>query len=186
MPVSDTTFIARSKGASILGGFGAAWFVAWLLQTHRVSPMKVTMIILGGCIIIGAAILQLRRYRRLTSSSLANRTSLRAYGIISAVQWLLILTVAAMLPAIGLPEWFAPASILIVGLHFFPLARIFGDWLYSVTGLSLVLLALLYPFLAGPNSPVGLFGAGAILWASAIIGLAANNSFKPNPIHGSA
>lgn len=104
----------------------------------------------------------------------------RLYGIVNAVQWTLIVGAAAILPAFGNRDWIDPVSILIVGLHFLPLARGFGERLYYFTGAAMVLLAGIFPFVAesGPSSPVGLFGSGVILWLSAGVALAMNGRYK--------
>jgi hypothetical protein len=64
---------------------------------------------------------------------------------------------------------FAQPAILVVGLHFLPLARLFAYPPHFVTGASLVALALAYPLLApsGPRSGLAPLGAGMILWCSA-------------------
>ncbi len=74
---------------------------------------------------------------------------------------------------IGRPEWFIPAFIFVVGLHFIPLAPVFKAPRHYVVGFALMLLAVAYPFLAkgGAADPVGCLGTGLILWASAISGL---------------
>lgn len=59
--------------------------------------------------------------------------------------------------------------IAVLGLHFIPLAWLFANWPHYVTGAALLVLAVVYPQAAslGPLDPVGFFGTGAILWASA-------------------
>lgn len=63
--------------------------------------------------------------------------------------------------------------MLIIGLHFFPLAKAFGNPLLNFTGGALIALAIGYPFIApgGAANPVGCLGGGVILWASAICSL---------------
>jgi hypothetical protein len=71
------------------------------------------------------------------------------------------------------PEWIIPSIILIVGIHFFPLAVAFQVPRHYATGAAMTLLAIFYPLMssAGPTSPVGCLGAGIILWASAVVAL---------------
>jgi hypothetical protein len=59
--------------------------------------------------------------------------------------------------------------MLIVGVHFFPLAKLFRYDAHYITGSALVALASSYPFFAagGPTSAVGPIGAAVILWVSA-------------------
>jgi len=67
-------------------------------------------------------------------------------------------------------QWIIPSIILIVGIHFFPLAVLFKYRRHYFTGAAMVLVAALYPFLSkdGAASLVGCLGAGLILWASAV------------------
>jgi hypothetical protein len=184
MTDSVTTLIGRAKGAVILAFFGAAWVVAGLLESRRASAAAISVVCLSALLIAGVALAQLRR-RPLRS--FASPFNLRAYGIINAIQWSLIFATAAVLPAVGYRAWVAPVSIMIVGLHFLPLARMF-DTLYYATGLSMMVLAAVYPFVSGsgPKSPDGLLGAGLILWATAAVALAANSAHKPEPLRPSA
>jgi hypothetical protein len=177
MTDSVATLIGRSKGAVILAFFGAAWMMAGLLESRRASELAISLVCLGALIIGGVALTQLRSRPR---GSHASPFDLRAYGIINVIQWALIIATAAVLPAVGYRDWVAPVSIMVVGLHFLPLARMF-DKLYYATGVSLMSLAAAYPFVsaAGPKSPDGLLGAGLILWATAAVALAANSANKP-------
>ncbi len=181
---SVTRFIGRSKGAVILSFFGAAWLVVGLIESRRASPAAISVVCLGALLIAGVARVQLRRRPLDTNGS---PFGFRAYAIINAIQWALIFATAAVLPAAGYRDWVVPVSIAIVGLHFLPLARIF-DKLYYATGLSLILLAVIYPFVSalGPRSPAGLFGAGLLLWANAAAALVANRAFESTSLPGSA
>jgi hypothetical protein len=93
---------------------------------------------------------------------------------VAAIQWILVFVVATVLSRLGQKEWIIPSIILIVGIHFFPLALAFRVPRHHATGAAMTLLAVFYPFMtsAGPASPVGCLGAGFILWASAVAALA--------------
>ena len=98
---------------------------------------------------------------------------MRLRNVVNAIQWVLIFLVATILWIAGRWEWIIPSVILIVGVHFFPLAVAFRVRRHYVTGGALILLAVFYPFLSksGPLAPVGCLGTGVILWLSAIAGL---------------
>jgi hypothetical protein len=100
----------------------------------------------------------------------ASRRQDRWFHAINAGQWIVILIAGNVLANIGLSAWVIPAVMFIVGLHFVPLARLFGNPKHFVTGGALMLLAAAYPFAApaGPSDPSGALGAGLILWASAL------------------
>jgi hypothetical protein len=79
---------------------------------------------------------------------------------------------ANVLNNIGLGAWDIPFIVLVVGAHFLPLGRLFKRPSHYVTAVAMMLFAAAYPYIAGgPQSPVGLLGAGLILWASALWGM---------------
>jgi hypothetical protein len=82
-----------------------------------------------------------------------------------------VLVAVLALANTGHVEWIRVAIIFIVGVHFLPLAAVFRYRWHYVTGGSLIFLALAYPVSTsmGPLNPVGLFGTGVILWASALV-----------------
>ena len=100
----------------------------------------------------------------------ARKARQRVFRWINLVQWLAVFAASFVLSALGDPEWTTPAVILIVGLHLIPLARVFRAPRHYVAGVSLIVVALAYPWMAGggPNYPSGEFATGAILWISAL------------------
>jgi len=68
------------------------------------------------------------------------------------LQWTLVVGVAFVLAQLGLNAWILPAIIFIVGVHFLPLAAAFKAPRHYITGIALVLLAVVYPFVV-PSSP---------------------------------
>jgi len=183
--MSESNFIGSSRalGAIVATIFGAIWLFAWWQQVHSASHVILVAIAMGAGLIIGIALLQSRQLRRmnLTIPSGYRASRLRLYGMINIAYWPLLAITVVALGMSGHPQWINAAVICLVGLHFFPLAHVFRDRLYYLTGMLLVLLAVLYPVVSGPGSPLGLLGAGAILWLGAVSALAANNSFKPKP-----
>ena len=74
---------------------------------------------------------------------------------------------------LGHPQWQVAAGMLVIGLHFLPLAVAFDYRAHWVTGIAMAAWALAYPWLfaAGAMAPAGMFGAAAILFASAAVAL---------------
>ena len=66
--------------------------------------------------------------------------------------------------------WILPAVILVVGLHFFPLARLFGFRAYNLTAAALVVVAGAALLSGGAVNGVALalLATGAILWLTAV------------------
>jgi hypothetical protein len=94
----------------------------------------------------------------------------RVFNIVNVTQWIIILVVGNILANIGLSHWVIPAAIFIIGIHFLPLAYVFTNRYHFITGSGLIVLSIIYPFLApsGASDPVGCLGAGIILWISAL------------------
>jgi hypothetical protein len=85
-------------------------------------------------------------------------------------QWLVILVAGNVLANTGLGAWVLPMAMAVIGIHFFPLARLFRTPSRYVTGATLIAVAVAYPFIAvqGPADPIGCLLAGVVLWASAL------------------
>ena len=71
-----------------------------------------------------------------------------------------------------------PTVILIVGVHFIPLARAFHARRHYATGAALIVVAFGYPWItnSGSSYPSGAFATGSILWISALYGFLRNRS----------
>lgn len=126
--------------------------------------------------ILAAARARYRRYAAATAElaeTPAQQGRQRWFHIINVGQWVLILIVGNVLANLGFGAWVIPAVILIVGLHFLPLAWLFSNSVRYATAAGFIVLAVSYPFFAagGPADPVGCLGAGLILWLSAVMGL---------------
>lgn len=165
--------MSRAKGAMFLIAFGALWLGSWWWFAER-ERLWLLALIAGAAVVLFAMALRIYRANRAAHSvhsrpEQARKTS-RTFRIINAIQWALIVLGVNVLHAAGLGNWEVPFTILVVGVHFFPIARVFRYPPYYVTGALMVLLAVAYPFVsgAGPLSPVGLLGAGVILWATAL------------------
>ena len=85
------------------------------------------------------------------------RISIR-FGIIFGIEIVLIALANILLSLFQVDRFIAPTTALIVGIHFFPLARLFRIPVYYITGallsvLALVALVALLPGLplAGPS-----------------------------------
>jgi hypothetical protein len=94
----------------------------------------------------------------------------RQFRAINTLQWIAVVAAVIVLHRFKLDVWITPAIILIVGLHFLPLARVFRYRPHLLTAAVLIATALLYPFASsgGPASPVGSVIAGITLWLAAL------------------
>lgn len=189
IPMHDREFagVFRPRSAIVSAIFGAIWLLAWWHQACPASLLVLFVIIVATTLVMVAALVQLRRFRRmeLAVPSAYRASRLRLYGIVNALYWPIVAFAVLALGSSGHARWINPVIILLIGLHLFPLGRIFRDWLLHLTGLLLVALAIFYPAVVGPTSPIGLFGAGTILLATGAAAVAAGNAFNTVPLRGS-
>ncbi|HTC53541.1 MAG TPA: hypothetical protein VK700_16520 [Steroidobacteraceae bacterium] len=180
---SDSARTDRAIGAMIFAAFGAAWLEAWVWLSQPEQWWRYLLVAAGGAALLGLA---LRSYRRQRGAELQSppsaqqRRNGRLFHIINIGQWVVILIGANVLNNIGLGAWDIPFIILVIGAHFLPLAHLFRRPGHYLTGMAMVLFAVVYPFTAaGPRSTLGPLGAGLILWASALWALW--SSFRSAP-----
>ena len=171
----------RAIGAMFFTIFGAIWFVIWSQRAFGLQPGILVLIAAGAMVILTLALRQYHQHRTAHDSeadSPAGKRASRIFNIVNVTQWVGILVVGNVLANLGMKDWVLPSAIFIIGIHFFPLAKAFGNSQLVATGAAMVMLAIAYPWVApgGAGNPVGCLGAGIILWASAIRSLAGKPS----------
>jgi hypothetical protein len=167
---------SRAIGAMFFSIFGGAWLAFGILGGYGMSIVSLLFIVAGTLLLFFASLRQYRQNRdahAAEADSPESRRSGRIFSAVNAIQWAMVFVVATVLARTGHKEWIIPAIILIVGIHFFPLAVAFKVPRHYATGAAMTLLAIFYPLMssAGPTSPVGCVGAGIILWVSATAAL---------------
>lgn len=168
---------ARAFGIAIgnlfLGCFGMVWIVLGLTAAERINPLVLTLLSVFLVAIVISSVYIMRRTHGSLDRSQANRIERkkinRQFALVNLLQWSLIFAAVFGLPRLGLTRWIVPAIVLIVGMHFFPLAKLFKARMHYVVGAIAVAWAILYPLLfsAGKGDSIGAIGMGAILWVSA-------------------
>jgi hypothetical protein len=174
----------RAIGAMFFVGFGALWLAVWSQRAFGLRVASLALIAVVAGLLFALAWRQFQRHRsarEADADSPDRRRASRIFNIVNVTQWVAILVVGNVLANVGLKDWVLVSAILIVGIHFFPLAQAFGNPQLNWTGAALIALAILYPVVApgGAANPVGCLGAGIILWASAILSLATRNLRSP-------
>ncbi|MFM0591702.1 hypothetical protein PQR14_02880 [Paraburkholderia bryophila] len=167
---------SRAIGAIFFTVFGAAWLVLWCLQVYGAALGVLLIIVAAG---VGLLLLSSAQFRRNRSAYRANQGTprrlrqSRAFNIINAAQWAIIIVGASVLTKLNQSIWIMPFVIFTIGAHFIPVGVVFKSKARYVIGIALMLVALVYPHLtdAGPASSSGPFCAGLILWAGAIASL---------------
>lgn len=162
----------RAIGAMFLFFFGGAW-----LEAGAFLPPRSQATTLGGLAVATVTLLlatyafcyRPHKFALITASTAPERVRAgRVFNIINATQWVSIAVLSFVLSRFGRMAWIPPAIMLVVGLHFLPLARIFRQPAYYVTAAALVVIAVVYPLVMsrGPANAAGCYAAGLVLWVS--------------------
>jgi len=172
--VSYSRKASAAVGQWIVAGFGTLWMIAWCLQQHGIDLAVLSLIVLAGTAISLAAWSQWRAGRGHPDTQVEvamHKARGRAFLWINLAQWLALFAQGPCLAWLGHANWSQAAVMLIVGLHFLPLARVFKTRQHYLTGTALIAVALAYPWLGQGQSayPAGCFATGAILWLSALL-----------------
>jgi hypothetical protein len=141
-PHTAEAISGRATGALFFSGFGSLWLCTGLAAMHRLN------IVSGAAAAIVLILLVLWAVRLLQLVSKAPKTGMdaerekeikRTFGRVNTIQWIAIPVAVVAMNIVHRPEWIVPAIATIVGLHLFPLARLFRYPAHYVTGTLLVL-----------------------------------------------
>jgi hypothetical protein len=171
--VNETgAFRGRGIGVMFLAFFGTWWMVAGLNGILGIKLSLLSAVI--GVGLFAAGWRQSQREEREPDAVDAARAGIDAqrakmFRNVNIAQWGAIVCLLVVLNLAHHVEWIMPGIMAVVGLHFFPLAKLFRNRSHYVTGTALVALAASYPFVTaqGPGSAMGPIGAALILWLSA-------------------
>ena len=162
----------RAIGAIFFSAFGALWLglALYAMQQLTVASASVVVLILANLLAAALFLIrQSRRFPRLPQDSA--RSS--AFNCINAVQWIAIGLTALTFAKLHLDAYVLCAITAIIGLHMFPLARLFRYRPHYATGLALVAWAAVSALAARVDHLQGIsaLGTGLILWLSAVVTL---------------
>ncbi len=172
----------RAIGAIFFSGFGALWitlalYVKEILTVYRI--LGVASILAGLLLAAFWLIGQSRRFPKLPE----NKAVSRAFNRINGAQWVAVFVVCFAFGRLHLEAYMLSAITAIVGIHMFPLAKLFRYPLHNLTGAALVTWAsasvLFVPVeqLQGATA----IGTGILLWISAAITLALASKLAMQP-----
>ena len=166
----------RATGVLFLSGFGGLWFLLGLAASQRLSLPTACALAAGLVALVAGTVLLRRRSAALPPTRLdpeEQRRAGRTFGRVNAVQWAAIVLIAVVLGRLHLDAYTPAAVTVVVGLHFFPLARLFRSPQHHVTGAALVLWGAVCLLLVPRDvlQSTSAFGTGAILWTAAAVTL---------------
>jgi MFS family permease len=159
-------------GSIFAAVFGAIWLALSLYALEQLRAATVCGVLLGLAVLVLAArhlLREAKRWPRVPDDPALRRV----FMWVNAVQWIAVFVVAFTLARLRLDAYIMNAITAIVGLHMFPLARLFRYPPHYATGAVLVAWAVFSVFLVPVERLQGVtsLGTGAILWFSAAVTL---------------
>lgn len=168
---SETLHPGMALGAVALALFGAIWLAAGANADHPAGWLVLLGVAAGAFALLTWALTTFRRRRRAEAGppdAATKKRLRRGFILINTVQWMLIGTLIPVLHAVGNADSIRAAIILVVGIHFVPLARLLNYRRYYWTTLGLVLVAGFDFFVSRRYPSLVLAAVGVVLWASAV------------------
>jgi hypothetical protein len=136
----------RATGVLFFAGFGALWLCAGLSAMHRLNAA--TFVFAVAAPLVSLVIPALMLLRRVPSTppeaqdEERSRQYKRTFGRVNGIQWTAIILAVVLLNIFHQVAYIVPVIATIVGLHLFPLARLFQYRAHYVTGTLLVLWSI--------------------------------------------
>jgi hypothetical protein len=163
----------RAIGALFFAGFGAIWLGLAFYCMERLSVAVGCGILLGlaGVVLVALSLFRTsKRFPREPDDPAVSNT----FKWVNIVQWIAVGVVAFTLNRLSLDAYVLSAITVIVGLHMFPLARLFHYSPHYVTGAVLVGWGVASAVLVPVSQMQGVtaLGTGGTLWLSAAVTLA--------------
>jgi hypothetical protein len=179
----------RAIGTIFFAGFGALWIVLSLYVRETLTvDTAILVAAVAAALLLSALWLmkQANRFPMMPEDPARGRAFIRINGI----QWAAVGVVAFTFARLHMDSYVLSAITAIVGIHFFPLAKLFRYPLHNLTGAVLVVWASATVLLIPTENLQGItaLGTGIILWASAAITLtlaiaaAQRTSAAPNSV----
>lgn len=110
------------SGVGFLALFGLGW---WLLGSSASAGWERWVLVAAGCVVAVGLMLAARRFLPASAGGPFPEGRRRRFHQINAVQWLLIIVIAAICGRLGVPVLVPALVAVVVGLHFLPLAVVF-------------------------------------------------------------
>ena len=162
----------RAIGVMFFAGFGALWLFLAIYARQSLNAVTVSCLLFGTLALIGAALdlfEKAKRWPRVPDDPAIGR----AFSWINAFQWIVVCIAVFTLAKLHLSVYVMNAITAIVGLHMFPLARLFRNKLHYATGTALVAWSAASVLVAPADQlqSTTALGTGVVLWLAAAVTL---------------
>lgn len=173
METTSNQLKGRATGALFFTGFGTIWLTLALYLRQSLNIAAMVAISVGLMILLSGIAWLFSLAGRFPGIPSDPATS-RAFNRVNAIQWIAVALVSFLFGHFHLDAYVVSAITAIVGIHLFPLAKLFRYPMHYVTGGLLVLWATVSVLTLPLDQMQGLtaIGTGAILWLSAAISIA--------------
>jgi hypothetical protein len=142
---SSAPFKGRAIGALVCGAFGTVWMLQAVFLGAVTSRVWLTSIAILAAILVFYPLAQLHSLRRVPYASARGQgwsAVSKAYWTIVVIEWVACTVAVNWLNYAHRPDLWPQLIGLIVGLHFFPLAKVFKAPIYCGTAVVMTLGAL--------------------------------------------
>lgn len=169
-------------GAAFLTVFGLVW---WLVGASAVGGPLWPVVALVGCA-VAAWVWRTGRRPGYSPAGQPPRAVRRRFAWINAVQWLAIVLAAIGARKGGVPELIPGLVSVVVGLHFLPLASLFRQPRFHLTGALLVAVGAAGCAIGLAGGPAGTvqttvgLAVALVLWGTASLGWAKRAGAAPH------
>ncbi|QOS79227.1 hypothetical protein JNUCC31_32010 [Paenibacillus sp. JNUCC31] len=142
-----------ANGVMFMTFFGAVWASIGIIGSHGLGdPWSLVLSGIVTLILLGGAISLFGKARNMnhaaTPEEIEQRRNInRKFGWVFGLEGLAIFIASVICNMINYFEVFFPIMAIIVGIHFFPLARLFREKFYYGTGITLCILGVITFFL---------------------------------------
>ncbi len=163
----------RAIGSIFFSSFGALWIALALYIKQTLSIDLAIGIGAGLAALLLTAFWLMRRAKRFPRLP-EDKAIGRAFNRINAIQWIAVAIVGFTFARLHIDVYVLSAITAIVGIHMFPLAKLFRYPLHNVTGAVLVAWASASVLFVPTDhlQSTTAIGTGIILWLSAAMTLA--------------
>ena len=179
----------RAIGSIFFSGFGALW-IGLALYIKQTLSVDLAIGIGAGLAALLLTAIWLMRRAKLFPKLPEDRAMGRQFSRINAIQWIAVAIVGFAFARLRIDAYVLSAITAIVGIHMFPLAKLFRYPLHNVTGAVLVAWASASVLLVPTDhlQSATAIGTGIILWLSATttLALAVKLSIQPKSNHSSS
>lgn len=169
---SPEVISARVTGALFFTGFGCLWLFTGFSALGQLNIVTAAGVAIIGALLVTAALRIQRRAAKAAQTQTddeANAETKRVFNRVNTIQWIGVGAVLVLANIFHQPQLIVPAIATVVGLHLFPLARLFRYPMHYVTGTLLIAWSAGIVILLRREdiASVGALGTAAILLLSA-------------------